>query len=155
MKNISTNITYKEATKSNTATRHGLDNTPNETQLTAMRLVANKVFQPVREHFGVPIFASSFFRAPKVNVKVGGSATSSHPMGEAIDADADVYGGVTNREIFDYIKDNLEFDQLIWEYGDDDEPNWVHMSFRAEGNRNEILKVSRVGEEAVYEFYKD
>jgi len=154
-KNISNNITYKEAIRSSIATRYGLDNTPNETELEAMELVADKVFQPVREHFDTAIFISSFFRAPEVNVKAGGSKTSSHPMGEAIDADADVYGEVTNREIFDYIKDNLEFDQLIWEYGTEEEPAWVHMSFRKEGNRNEILVVKRVNGEVKYSFYKE
>lgn len=136
---ISKNISYNEAIKSQTAVRHGLDNTPNKEQLKAMKLVANKIFQPVREEYGVPIFVSSFFRAPKVNVKAGGSATSSHPKGEAIDMDADVYGEVTNSEIFHYIKDNLEFDQLIWEYGDGENPAWVHASYSADGNRNQIL----------------
>jgi len=153
MKNISKNITYAEAVRSNTAIRHDLDNTPNAIELEAMELVADKVFQPVREHFDTAIYLSSFFRAPEVNVKAGGSKTSSHPMGEAIDMDADVFGGVTNKEIFDYIKDNLEFDQLIWEYGTDDNPAWVHASFKKSDNRNEILVVKKVDGESHYTYY--
>lgn len=139
MNPISKHISYREATRSNVAVRYGLDNTPNEFQLNAMRLVANKIFEPVRMHFGVPIFVSSFFRAPKVNVKAGGSPTSSHPKGEAIDMD-DILGGVTNSEIFYLIYDNLEFDQLIWEFGDDDNPAWVHASWSQNGNRNQVLR---------------
>ena len=141
MNKISKNISYKEATYSNTATRKGINNEPDGDQLIAMKLVAEKVFQPIREHFGKPIRINSFFRCSALNVAVGGSKSSQHCKGEAIDMDG--LNGLTNKQIFDYIKDNLDFDQLIWEYGTDKEPDWVHVSYSANGNRKQILKAVR------------
>jgi zinc D-Ala-D-Ala carboxypeptidase len=138
-KKISAHISYQEATKSRTAIKNGIDNTPDENVLEKMKLVAEKVFEPLREEMCVPIGISSFFRSKALNKKIGGSSTSSHVKGEAIDIDADMFGLITNKNIFDYIKDNLEFDQLIWEYGTDKEPNWVHVSYREGNNRNQIL----------------
>ncbi len=151
MQDISDHITHREAVRSGTATRHGLDNTPNADQLKAMRLVADKCFEPAREHFKVKMFVSSFFRALLVNTKAKGSPTSTHPKGESIDIDCDVYGKVTNRQLFTWLLANVEFDQLIWEYGTDDNPAWVHVSYSASGNRNEALRVKYVGEEKVWE----
>lgn len=136
---ISNNITYKEATKSRTASKHGLDNKPDGEPLKNMKLVAEKIFQPVREHFGVRIYISSFFRSEEVNKKTGGSKKSQHVQGKAIDMDADVFGEITNADIFKYIKNNLEFDQLIWEFGDDYNPDWVHVSYNEGKNRKNIL----------------
>lgn len=142
MEKISKYISYAEAVKSQTAERYGLDNTPNDVQLNNMVNVATFVFDNVREYFGVPLYVSSFFRSKEVNEKAGGSKTSQHMTGEAIDIDADVYGGVKNSEIFDYIKNNLDFDQLIWEYGNSKEPAWVHVSYRTNGhNRRQIIKI--------------
>lgn len=142
---ISPNVTYTEATKSDTAIKHGIDNTPNELQLANMRSVAQNIFQPVRNRFRVPIAITSFFRSEKLNRKIGGSRTSQHCAGEAMDIDADVMGMVSNREIFNYIKDNLVFDQLIWEFGDNYEPAWVHVSFKRIGiNRGQILKAVKI-----------
>lgn len=138
MEKISKHISYKEATRSNTAIRKGINNTPDGDQLIAMKLVAEKVFEPMREHFGKPIRINSFLRVSALNVAVGGSKSSQHCKGEAIDMDG--LNGLTNREIFNYIKDNLDFDQLIWEYGTDKEPDWVHVSYSANGNRKQILK---------------
>jgi hypothetical protein len=129
MERISQHISFKEATKSYTAIKHGIDNTPDQVQLNNMIEVAENIFEPVRVHYGVPIGVSSFFRSKGVNQRVGGSSTSQHMSGEAIDMDADTYGGITNAQIFYYIKKNLMFDQLIWEFGDEDEPNWVHCSY--------------------------
>ena len=126
-KNISKHITYREGIRSDTATRRGLNNNPNEQQLESMQLVAKKVFEPLRTHFDKPIRINSFFRGKELNRAIGGSKTSQHCKGEAIDMDA--LGGITNKQLFDYIKDNLEFDQLIWEFGTDKEPDWVHVSF--------------------------
>lgn len=135
--NISKFITYKEATHSATADRNNIENVPNEEQLTAMKLVAEEVFEKVREHFGVPIGVNSFFRCLKLNKVLNGSKTSQHMDGEAIDMDGI---GVDNVHIFNYIKDNLEFDQLIWEYGTDENPAWVHVSFSSKKNRKKILR---------------
>jgi hypothetical protein len=105
-----------------------------------MRLVAAKVFDPIREHFNKPIGISSFFRSSAVNYKIGGAKTSQHLLGEAIDIDADIYGHFTNSEIFNWIKENLEFDQLIWEYGTEDNPAWVHVSYSSTGKRKQVLQ---------------
>ncbi len=156
MKNISQHISYAEATKSSTAIRHGLDNSPNEDTLKRMNIVAVKVFEPMRKALGGhAIYISSFFRAPLVNEKAGGSDTSDHIEGCAIDADADVYKipGLTNLDIFNFIRDNLEFDQLIWEYDNPDgTPAWVHMSYREGNNRLQVKKASKVNGKTKYTF---
>jgi len=152
---VSKNISYKEATHSTTAKRLGIDNTPDAEQFSNMIYVAENVFQPVREHFGVPIYVSSFFRSEALNSAIRGSSSSTHMKGEAMDLDADVFGKVTNAEIFHYIKDNLEFDQLIWEFGTEDEPAWVHVSLSKGNNRNQILVAKKVEGKTVYEFYNE
>jgi len=141
---ISKHITYKEATHSATAMRRKMRNEPNEEQITAMKTLAIKVFQPLREHFDKPIRVNSFFRSAALNKAIGGSRTSQHCTGEAIDLDAT--NGITNKQLFDYIKYNLEFDQLIWEFGTDKEPDWVHVSYTAtKKNRKQILKAVKGG----------
>ena len=150
---VSKNISYKEATHSTTAKRLGIDNTPDSEQFSNMIYVAENVFQPIREHFNTLIYISSFFRSEALNKAIKGSINSTHKKGEAMDLDADVYGGVTNAEIFNYIKDNLEFDQLIWEFGTDEEPAWVHVSLSKRTNRNQILKAYKVNGKTKYEIY--
>ncbi len=152
---VSKNISYKEATHSTTAKRLGIDNTPNAEQFSNMVYVAENVFQPVREHFGVPIYVSSFFRSEALNKAVRGSSSSTHIKGEAMDLDADVYEGVTNAQIFEYIKNNLEFDQLIWEFGTHENPAWVHVSLSKRNNRKQVLKAVRVDGKTHYEIYAD
>ena len=140
---ISKHISYKEGTYSNTATRLGIDNTPNDDQLTNMELVAEKIFEPLRSYVGGPIKINSFFRCPKLNTAIGGSHKSQHCKGQAMDID-DVFGRCTNAEMYHFIKDNLDFDQMIWEFGDDDNPDWVHVSYVSEEeNRNRCLKAYR------------
>ena len=140
---ISKHISYKEGTYSNTATRLGIDNTPNDDQLTNMELVAEKIFEPLRSYVGGPIKINSFFRCPKLNTAIGGSHKSQHCKGQAMDID-DVFGRCTNAEMYHFIKDNLDFDQMIWEFGDDDNPDWVHISYVSkEDNRNRCLKAYR------------
>lgn len=137
---ISRHISYKEATKSITAKRNGIDNTPPSELIPNGRLIAKTIFELVREAMGnIPIGLSSFFRCEKLNVRIGGSKNSQHCYFQAMDIDADMYGGVTNAEIFKWIKNNSQFDQLIWEHGDNKEPDWVHVSKTAGENRNEIL----------------
>lgn len=150
---VSKNISYKEATHSTTAKRLGIDNTPDSEQFSNMIYVAENVFQPIREHFNTPIYISSFFRSEGLNKAIKGSINSTHKKGEAMDLDADVYGNVTNAQIFNYIKDNLEFDQLIWEFGTDEEPAWVHVSLSKRNNRNQILKAYKVDGKTKYEIY--
>jgi zinc D-Ala-D-Ala carboxypeptidase len=140
MTRISKYISYDEATVSQTATRKGIKNTPTAAELARMKNVAEKIFDKVREHFGEPIRVSSFFRGKELNAAVGGSKTSQHMTGEAIDMQA--IGKTTNAQIYNYIKDNCDFDQLIWEYGTNTEPAWVHVSLRLVGkNRKQILTI--------------
>ena len=137
---ISNHITYAEAIHSNTAKRRGIDNTPSQTQVEAMKLLAEKVFEPLREWVGGPIKVNSFFRSEALNEAIGGSGTSQHCKGQAIDID-DVYGRKSNAEMYNWIKENLDFDQMIWEFGTDMQPNWVHVSYVSEEkNRNKCLK---------------
>ena len=141
---ISKHITYEEATVSSKAKELKINNDPNSKQLTNMKLLAENIFEKVREHFDTPIYISSFFRSSKLNTKLKGSSTSQHcaNVGAAMDIDADVYKGVTNSEIFNYILENLNFDQLIWEFGNDENPDWVHVSYVSDVlNRKEVLKV--------------
>lgn len=153
MENISAHITYKEATKSDTAIRLGIDNEPNEYQLSKMKFLAETIFEPTRRHFGKPIKVSSFFRSEELNSAVGGSSTSQHVKGEAMDIDNDGLSP-TNREIFDYIKDNLVFDQLIFEGGTKEDPDWVHVSKKSEGvNRGQVLRMSYKKGKVIYENY--
>lgn len=147
---LSKNLTLREAIKSNTATRLGIDNTPEEWEIHNLRAVAENVFQPVRDHFGVPIAVSSGYRSKELNKAIGGSKYSQHMIGEALDIDADIYGKVTNAEIFNYIKNNLEWDQMIWEFGDDEEPNWVHVSYRESGDNRKQIKRAYRDEKGVY-----
>lgn len=142
--NLSEHLTLKEATKSATATRKGIHNIPADSHLAALVNIANKVFEPIRNHFGVPIGISSGYRSSDLNKAIGGSQTSQHSKGEALDVDADIFGKITNKQIFDFIKNNLEFDQLIWEFGTDESPDWVHVSLKYNGKqRGQILKASR------------
>lgn len=141
--NISKHITYDEATVSSKAKELKINNDPNSKQLVNMKLLAENIFEKVREHFDTPIYISSFFRSSKLNTKIKGSSTSQHcaNVGAAMDIDADVYKGVTNSEIFNYILENLNFDQLIWEFGNDENPDWVHISYVSDIlNRKEVLK---------------
>ena len=142
--NLSKNLTLAEVTKSTTAKRLGIDNTPDEWTTENLRQVAINIFQPLREAFGCPIYVSSGYRSAELNTAIGGSTRSQHVEGRALDLDADVYGGCSNAQIFNWIKDNLEFDQLIWEFGDQDNPDWVHVSYVYDGiNRKRCLRACR------------
>lgn len=138
--NISEHITYREATASQTAIRLGIENIPSGEQVEAMKIVAEKCFEPARKWWNKPIAVSSFFRSQKLNSEIGGSKTSQHCKGEAIDMDAG--SNADNKLLYEWCKENLLFDQLIWEYGDSTGPAWVHISFTAKNrNRNESFKV--------------
>lgn len=140
---ISKHISEKEGTKSVTALRLGIDNTPNGDSISNMKLLAEKVFEPLREWVNGPIKINSFYRSVGLNEAIGGSAKSQHCQGRAMDID-DVYGHKTNKEMFEWIKDNLDFDQMIYEFGNEENPDWVHVSYVSEDkNRNRILKAVR------------
>ena len=136
---ISKHITYKEATRSVTALRLGIENVPNEYELQNMELIAEKVFEPLRRAVNGPIKINSFFRCEELNKAIGGSSKSQHCQGRAIDID-DVYGYVSNSYMYYYIKDNLDFDQLIWQFGTDTDHDWVHVSYvDGDSNRKRCL----------------
>lgn len=137
--NISEHITYHEATTSTTAIRLGIKNDPNPEQLNAMQIVAEQCFEPIRAWYGKPLKVNSFFRSKELNDAVKGSATSQHCKGEAIDIGAG--SRAENKKVFEWAKANLIFDQLIWEYGDETGPDWVHISFKQGANRNQTLHI--------------
>ena len=142
MENISKHISYHEGTYSQTGVRRNLDNTPNENQLKCMKEVSENLFEPLREWVGGPIKINSFFRGEPVNTAIGGSRKSQHMKGQAIDID-DTFGHRTNAEMYHYIKDNLDFDQMIWEFGDDENPNWVHISWVSHRPNRKKLTIAK------------
>lgn len=135
MENISEHITYKEATRSNKAIALGIDNNPNLEQLYNMGLVANLCFEPLRKWYGKPIKINSFFRNPETNKAVNGSKTSDHMQGCAIDLTAG--SKEENKKLFDWLKDNVEFTQLINEY----DYTWVHISYDKNNLKKQILNI--------------
>jgi len=150
---LSNNLSLSEVLVSQTAKRLGLSNEPTKEHLENLNIIAYKIFQPVRDYFKVPIYVSSGYRSKELNKAIGGAKTSQHMKGEALDLDADVYGVITNSDIFNYIKDNLEFDQLIWEFGDDNNPNWVHVSFSEGKNRMKVIKALKGRNKTIYKLY--
>ena len=142
MKRISKHISYNEATRSNYAKKNKIANKPSSEDIENMELLAEKVFEPLRDWVGAPIKVNSMFRSFKLNTALKGAPRSSHMKGQAFDITS--LGGKTNLEMFHYIKDNLDFDQLIWEYGA--EPKWLHVSYvSTELNRKQILVTKRSG----------
>lgn len=147
---LSKNLTLAEVTRSDSAKRNGISNEPTAEHLENFKKLAINVFQPVREHFGVPIHISSGYRSKALNAKIGGSLTSQHCTGEAIDIDMDGTS-ITNAQVFKYIKENVVFDQLIWEFGTDTNPDWVHVSYESTGKqRKQVLKAVKRGGKTTY-----
>jgi len=147
---LSENLDLSEIIRSDSAKRNGISNMPTPDHIENFKILATKVFEPIREHFGVPIRISSGYRSAELNKCIGGSATSQHSTGEAIDIDQDGTK-ITNKQVFDYIKDNLAFDQLINEFN----YAWVHVSYKANGKqRGEILEAYKEGKITKYRLYK-
>jgi len=142
MEKISKHISWHEGTYSRTGERRDLDNTPNEDQLKCMKEVAENLFEPLREWVSGGIKINSFFRGEPVNTAIGGSTRSQHMKGQAIDID-DTFGHKTNAEMYHYIKDNLDFDQLIWEFGTDKNPNWLHISWVSHRPNRKKLTIAK------------
>lgn len=138
---ISKHLSLAEVTRSDVAKRKGISNMPTEEHLENFKALAENVFEKIREHFGVPIIISSGYRSKELNDAIGGSLSSQHCKGEAIDIDMDgSNSGVTNADIYKFIKDNLTYDQLIWEFGTDENPAWVHVSYSRKKNKKQRLK---------------
>lgn len=147
--NLTKNFTLAEMTKSETALRHGIDNTPGEAEIAALKLLAEKVLQPVRDHFGKGVKVNSAYRSPAANQKVGGSPTSDHCRGQASDIEIP---GVPNAELAEWIRDNLEFRQLILEFYTPGVPDsgWVHVSYVADDNKKQVLTATKNDGKTVY-----
>ena len=140
---LSQNFTLAEMIKSQTAERKGINNNPNEDNIENLQRLCEHILQPVREHYGKVVSVSSGFRSPELCEAIGSSKTSQHASGQA--ADFEIYG-VSNKELADYIADNLDFDQLILEYWKPEEPNsgWVHCSYKKDGsNRKNGLIINK------------
>lgn len=153
---ISAHLDLSEVTRSETAKRKGISNMPTPEHLENFKKLAENIFEPIRKHFGVPIMISSGYRSKALNTAIGGSLTSQHCSGEAIDIDMDgSSNGVTNKMVFDFVKANLNFDQLIWEFGTKENPDWVHISFKSTGKqRKQILRAVKSGGKTAYQPYK-
>ena len=147
---ISKHISDKESVYSRTALRLGIDNTPTVKHKDNMIKLAEEIFEPLRAYVGGPIKINSFYRSPELNKAIGGSSKSQHCHGQAIDLD-DTFGRMTNAEMYEFIKEHLDFDQMIWEFGDDENPNWVHVSYVSEEkNRNRCLQAYKENNKTKY-----
>ena len=147
---ISDHISFKEAIRSNTAKRLNIDNSPNSYQISNMIGTAVKIFEPLREWVGGPVKVNSFFRCEKLNRAIGGAKRSQHMEGRAMDID-DTFGHKTNAEMYKFIKENLNFDQLIWEFGDDENPDWIHVSYVSDDeNRGRCLIAEKIDGKTKY-----
>jgi hypothetical protein len=151
--NLSKNLSLAEMTRSDLAKRSGIKNEPTAEHLNNMKKLAVNVFQPIRDRFNTPIHISSGYRSLALNKAIKGSLSSQHLLGQAIDIDMD-NTGITNAQIFNWIKDNLSFDQLIWEFGTDKNPDWVHVSFESNGKqRKQVLKATKKNGKTTYTIY--
>ena len=147
---ISKHLSLSEITRSESAKRNNISNIPTAQHLENFKLLAEKVFEPIREHFKSPIRISSGYRSAALNKLIKGSTTSQHCTGEAIDIDMDGTS-ITNKQVFNYIKQHLEFDQLIWEFGTESNPDWVHVSYESTGKqRKQVLKAFKQGGKTKY-----
>ena len=150
---LSAHFALGEFTRSESAKREGLDNTPTAEHLENLKILCEKVLEPIRLRFG-SINISSGYRGKMINHFIGGSVSSDHCLGRAADIDMDDSGtGVTNTEIFNYIKDNLDYDQLIWEFGTKEKPDWVHVGYRGKDNRKQTLRATKVNGKSHYSPY--
>ena len=148
---ISNHLSLSEVTRSETAKRKGIINTPTAEHLENFKILAENVFEKIITYFGVPIHISSSYRSKELNDAIGCSQTSQHSKGQAIDIDMDgSSSGVTNADVYNYIEENLDFDQLIWEFGTDKNPDWVHVSYTNGKNRKQKLKAVRTNGKTSY-----
>jgi hypothetical protein len=147
---LSKHLDLAEVTRSESAKREGIINMPTPEHYENLKVIAEKIFEPIREHFGVPILISSGYRSEALNVYIGGSRSSDHSKGRALDLDMDgSSSGVTNKMIFEFIKDNLDYDQLINEY----DFGWVHVGYRLNANRKQTLRATKVDGKTTYSTY--
>jgi hypothetical protein len=146
---ISKHLSLAEVSRSETAKRKGINNTPSGEHLENFKKLAENIFEPIREHFGVPIHISSGYRSKELNAAIGGSATSDHCVGSAIDIDQE-NSSITNNQVFNFIKDNLKFKQLIAEFPVNGQLSWVHVAYNENNLKNQILVAKKVNGKTVY-----
>jgi uncharacterized protein YcbK (DUF882 family) len=137
---LSQHFTLEEMTKSQTGSRKGIDNTPTEKEIENLKALCENILEKVRVHFGRPVTVNSGYRGPKLNKAIGGAKNSQHMSGQAADIEI---AGMSNKILFCWIRDNLDFDQLILEFHKEDVPDsgWVHVSWNSQGNRKQILTI--------------
>ena len=147
---LSDNFSLNELTKSQTAERKGIDNTPGPNHQENLKSLCEMILQPVRDHFGQVVSVSSGYRSPELCVAIGSSTQSQHAKGEA--ADFEIFG-VSNKELADWINENLDYDQLILEYWKESDPNsgWVHCSYTNGSNRKQYLRAYKENGSTKYE----
>jgi zinc D-Ala-D-Ala carboxypeptidase len=150
---LTAHFSLAEFTRSESAKRHGVSNEPTPEHLQNLITLCEKVLEPIRAKFG-PINISSGYRSKALNHYIGGSLNSQHCEAKAADIDMDGMVGASNTEIFNYIKDSLDFDQLIYEFGDNNKPDWVHVSYNGAKNRKQVLRALKVNGKTVYAPYK-
>ena len=148
--NLTENFSLVELTKSQTAERKGIDNTPSPTHPENLKRLCESILQRIRDHFGQVVSVSSGYRSVDLCVAIGSSTGSQHAKGEA--ADFEIFG-ISNKELADYINENLDYDQLILEYWKEEDPNsgWVHCSFSLNGNRKQYLRAYKENGSTKYE----
>jgi hypothetical protein len=155
MSKISEHLDLSEVVRSETAKRLGVSNMPTPEHIENFKKLAENIFEPIRNNFRVPIHLSSAYRSVALNKAIKGSSSSQHCKGEAIDLDMDgSSNGVTNKMVFDYILKNLDFDQLIWEFGTSENPDWVHVSYNSDGaQRKQVLRAVKSAGKTTYQPY--
>jgi hypothetical protein len=155
MSKISEHLDLSEVVRSETAKRLGISNMPTPEHIENFKKLAENIFEPIRNNFRVPIHLSSGYRSVALNKAIKGSSSSQHCKGEAIDLDMDgSSNGVTNKMVFDYILKNLDFDQLIWEFGTSENPDWVHVSYNSDGaQRKQVLRAVKGAKGTTYQPY--
>ena len=146
---LSKSFTLNELTKSQEALRLNIDNTPNDEQILNLKILCEKILQPIRDFYGMPVSVSSGYRSPELCKAIGSSSTSQHTRGEA--ADFEIFS-VANKELAEFIVANLDYDQCILEFWNENEPNsgWVHCSYSSKYNRRQYLKAQKVNGKIVY-----
>ena len=147
---LTENFSLNELTKSQTAERKGIDNTPSAEHQENLKSLCEMILQPIRDHFGQVVSVSSGYRSPELCVAIGSSTKSQHAKGQA--SDFEIFG-VSNKELADYIDQNLDYDQLILEYWKESDPNsgWIHCSFNTQGNRKQYLRAYKENGSTKYE----
>lgn len=143
---LSEHFTLAEMMFSPTAIKKGIDNTPNAQAIKNLEALCKNILEPLRAHIGGPIKISSGYRCEVLNSLIGGAKSSQHKFGQAVDIDVKDKCAMA----FHWIKDNLDYDQIIWEFGNDNQPDWIHISFSTKSNRKNALRAIKLNGRTKY-----